>query len=165
MGLSDGGTIPQALKSIYNQAQTIVVVVRVGGADTEEIITNAAGDVASYTGVYSLMQAESLTTYKPKLLLCPYLTGILTEESKPNNVVASLRDVAERLRAVAILDGTNTNRTDVIAFAGNIGDSRVQIIDPSYKPNFIVDNVDAETLSSSPVLAGVFAQNDATKGY
>lgn len=172
MGLADSGTIPQALYSIYNQASALVVVVRIADAvnedseaDQSQTIANAAGDVASYTGVYALMLAETTVKYKPKLLICPYLSSILTEDNKPNAIVASLTDVAEKLRAVAIIDGTNTTRGDVIEFASNIGSARAMIIDPSYKPSFVVNNVDAATCSPSPLLAGVFAKNDSEKGF
>ncbi len=172
LGLSDTGTIPMALRSIYNQTSTLVVVVRIaegldekGKEDQQKTIENAAGDVASYTGVYALMLAETAVKYKPKLLICPYLSSILNKDNKPNAIVNSLTSVAEKLRAVAIIDGTNTTRKDVIEFASNIGNSRAMIIDPSYKPAFAVPDTNPETLSSSSLLAGVFASNDASKGF
>lgn len=68
--LSDTGTIPMSLRKIYNQASTLVVVVRIADAidgegklNQKETINNAAGDVASYTGVYVLILAETETKY------------------------------------------------------------------------------------------------------
>lgn len=165
LGLNGEGTIPEALTSIYNQANTLVIAVRIEKGETDiETIVNAAGSSESYTGVYALRLAETETKYKPKLLVVPTYSGIL-DNNKPNQIVTSLIDVAEKLRAVAIVDGTNTSRKDVIDFASNIGDSRVMVIDPSYAPSFNILGKTPSVLSSSAVLAGVFAKNDSEKGF
>ncbi|MDR2008095.1 MAG: hypothetical protein LBQ34_03885 [Alphaproteobacteria bacterium] len=173
--LGDEGTLPSALYSVYNQTSAICVVVRVEEAledstdatrnsqlDMEQTLKNLAGDVAKYTGVYALALAETETKYKPKLLVCPYYSSIPTEDNKPNAIVAALLDMAEKLRGVAIIDGTNTTRSDAIDFASQIGNARAMIIDPAYKPSF---NSTESTLSASPLMAGIFAKNDATKGF
>lgn len=170
--LSDIGTIPQALYSIYNQTSAIVSVVRIeevkdkdGDIDEEATIANAAGSATSYTGVYALMLAETELKVKPKLLLCPYFSSLVKASNKPNNIVSSLTAVAEKLRAVAIIDGTNTTRGDVIDLASNVANSRLMIMDPAYVPAFTMEDVNSNNCSSSPLLAGVFAKNDATKGF
>jgi phage tail sheath protein FI len=159
----DSGTIPASLRGIYNQVSAICVVVRIiDGEDITETITNASGDIVSYNGVYALMLAEAKLKVRPKILLCPYLSSILTDDDKPNSIVNNLIDIADKLRAVAIIDGTNTTRQDVIDFASNISSSRAYIIDPTYKPTF---NYTPATVSSSSLVAGVIAKNDNEKGF
>ncbi len=164
LGLSDKGTIPAALRSIYNQASTLVIVVRIKeGKNQTETISNAAGDIANYTGIFALLNADNIVKYKPKILLCPYFCSITTDKNKPNAIVSSLNIVAEKLRAVAILDGPNTNREDAVDLAKNIGSSRTMLIDPSYTPSFSVEGI--ANVSSSSLLAGVLAKNDSQKGF
>ena len=97
-------------------------------------------------------------------MLCPYFSSIASADNKPNAIVSNLLDIADKIRAVAIIDGTNTTKSDTIAFASNIGSSRAYIIDPAYKPNFKLQE-QATTTSSSPLVAGVIAKNDNTKGF
>ena len=166
LGLSNKGTIPTSLMSIYNQASAIVVVIRVSeGVNQTDTIKNLAGSSADYTGVYALMSAESVLKYKPKILVCPYFSSLVNAENKPNAIVNSLTDVAEKLRAVALIDGTNTTVDAVVSFGSELSNSRAMIIDPSYKPNFVMDGADLTNYPTSPLLAGVIAKNDAQKGF
>lgn len=168
--LGDLGTIPQALYSVYNQANTICVVVRIAdgeddGGTQEDTIKNATGNEADYSGVYALLRSEAEIGYKPKLLLCPYLNSILTKEGKPNAINNNLGAVADKLRGVAILDGTNTTMAEVTKFVENITIDRGYLVDPSYKPSFNLDTPDTKTVSSSGLVAGIIARNDAENGF
>ena len=67
------GTIYDAVLSIYKQATTFCVVVRVESSSNEaQIIKDCAGDMTKNTGVYALLLAESIAKVKPKILICPY---------------------------------------------------------------------------------------------
>ena len=164
--LGDFGTIPQALYSIYNQTSTICIVVRINDGETQaDTIVNAGGDMASYSGVYALLRAEAETSYKPKLICCPYLNSILTEDDKPNAINNNLGYVADKLRAVAILDGTNTTSAEVMEFANNLTINRGYLVDPSYKPSFTLEDPNTTTVSASALVAGIIAATDAKYGF
>jgi phage tail sheath protein FI len=80
-----------------------------------------------------------------------------------NAVVADLLGIAERLRAVIIQDGPNTNDTDAIAAAGDFGSKRVYVVDPMFiKTNGAGDLIQSY---SSAAVAGLIAYVDNTLGW
>jgi len=164
--MGEVGTLPMALRGIYNQASPLCVVVRIeDGADINATIAAAAGNEVASTGVFALLKAEGNLTLKPKILLCPYLTSKMLADHKPNAIVTNLLSVADKLRAVAVIDGPNTTKEEAIAFAGNISSSRAYIIDPAYIPSFVSPSPNPKALSSSSLAAGVIAKTDAEKGF
>ncbi len=80
-----------------------------------------------------------------------------------NAVVAELIGIAERLRAVIIADGPNTNDADAIGYAGDFGSSRVYVVDPKViktdSTGFTV------TEWSSACAAGLLAKSDNDRGF
>ena len=116
------------------------------------------GPTGQYEGVHALLGAQSKVGFQPRILLAPGYTHV-----KPgglaNPVIAELLGIADRLRAVIIADGPNTNDADAIAFRGDWGDKRVYIVDPWAT----VFNTVADTLvdmPASPAVAGLIAQVD-----
>lgn len=97
------GTLKNALTDIYKQARALVVVVRTEeGADSSEAETNVIGGIGadeSRTGIEALAHAESLTGVRPRLLIAP-------EYSHKSAVGAQLEAVANKLRAIPIVDGS-----------------------------------------------------------
>lgn len=80
-----------------------------------------------------------------------------------NAVVAELVGIAERLRAVIIQDGPDTNDADAIAASGDFGSKRVYLVDPrSIKTNSAGDLVPSY---SSAAVAGLIAKTDNDLGY
>ncbi len=157
-----GGTVAGALRSIYNQAQAICVVVRVKGeSSSSETLKSMAGDIASYSGVYALLLAEAEVKVKPKLLVAPYYSSII-EEGKISRLVHNMIDVADKLRGVAIIEGTNTTMQEVIDVSNQLGSTRCYMVDPSYVPTF---DTKEGFVGSSSIVAGVFAKNDVEKGF
>lgn len=76
---SADGTLPAALDAIFDQAGAAVVVIRVEeGANASETLANVLGGVDSntgqYEGVHALLAAESVTGFKPRILLAPGFT-------------------------------------------------------------------------------------------
>ncbi|KAG5183309.1 phage tail sheath protein [Tribonema minus] len=70
--LGDAGTAKDALDSIFDQAYTRVVLVRIDeGDDAADLLANAVGNFATLTGVHAFLKAESLGLPRPKLLLAP----------------------------------------------------------------------------------------------
>lgn len=80
-----------------------------------------------------------------------------------NAVVAELIGIAERLRAVIIADGPNTNDADAIAYGQDFGSKRVYVVDPKViKVDEAGDNV---TEWVSATVAGLIAKSDNERGF
>lgn len=80
-----------------------------------------------------------------------------------NAVVSELIGIADRLRAVIIADGPNTDDDDAIAYRGDFGSKRVFVVDPAVlvldeSGNTIVD-------PSSARVAGLIARIDNQLGF
>lgn len=80
-----------------------------------------------------------------------------------NAVVSELIGIAERLRAVIIADGPNTNDADAIAYAGDFGSKRVYLVDP--KVIKVDDEGNNQTEWSSACVAGLIAKSDNDRGF
>lgn len=80
-----------------------------------------------------------------------------------NAVVSELLGIANRLRAVIIADGPNTNDADAIAYRGDFGSKRVYVVDPKV---LVLDD-DGTTITdwSSPRVAGLIARIDNERGF
>lgn len=76
---SDDGTLPDSLDSIFDQAGAAVIVVRVEkGATDAETLANVLGGAnavtGAYEGVHALLAAQSVTGFKPRILIAPGFT-------------------------------------------------------------------------------------------
>lgn len=80
-----------------------------------------------------------------------------------NAVVSELLGIANRLRAVIIADGPNTNDADAIAYRGDFGSKRVYVVDPKV----LVLDEDGTTVTdwSSPRVCGLIARIDNERGF
>lgn len=160
--LGTDGTLPNALLGIFKQCSTLVVVVRVEEAETPEVtVTNIAGSLIDKSGVYGLLSAENKVKYKPKILLAPLFDSKVLQDNKANAIVTNLEEVAEKLRAVAVINGTDTTMQDAINYASNLNSARLYMVDPSYIASFS----NQINLPSSPIVAGVIARTDAEYGF
>lgn len=90
-------------------------------------------------------------------------TFVATIGNAGNAVVAELIGIAERLRAVIIADGPNTNDADAIAYAGDFGSKRVYVVDPSVIKTDSDGNL--VTAWASPCVAGLIAKVDNDLGF
>lgn len=162
--LGDKGTLKAALDAIFDQAGAMVVVVRVAeGADDAATLTNVLGDSSTGTGVHAFLAAESVVKASPRLLCAPGFTGSRTGDDA-NPVVAELQGLAEKMRAIVIADGPNTNATDAIAYRETLGSDRVFVVDPGVKvwdPTTLANAVQP----ASARVAGMIAKRDAEKGF
>lgn len=80
-----------------------------------------------------------------------------------NAVVAEAIGICERLRAVFIADGPNTNDADAIAYAGDFGSARVYVVDPKV---IKTDDTGATVTEwASPCVAGLIAKSDNERGF
>ena len=161
------GSLPMAMDGIFDQAGAAVVVVRVEEVSGDEAatLTNVVGGVDPISGDYQGMQAflgaESVLGVSPRILVAPGFTH-QRPSGNANPVVADLIGIAERLRAVILADGPNTNDADAVAYRGDFGSRRVYVIDPAVKV-FKAGNVVAEPASAR--VAGMIAKSDNDRGF
>lgn len=168
------GTLPDAIDAIFDQAGAVVVVVRVDeGVDAAATRTNVIGGVdagtGAYTGVQAFLAAESVVGVAPRILCAPGFTSERPEDPVTpgtylaNPVISELLGIADRLRAVIIADGPDTNDADALTYAQDFGSKRVYVVDPGVK---ILDASGAiVTDPASARVAGIIAKSDAERGF
>ena len=122
-----------------------------------EDLAGGAGSDGSLTGVHALLGAESALGFAPKILIAPGYTGPRTATDK-SPVAAELEGVAERLKAVAVIDGPSTSDADAITYRGHFGSRRIYLVDPKVK-------VTGGTGWTSARVAGVIARSDNERGF
>ncbi|WP_375645123.1 phage tail sheath subtilisin-like domain-containing protein [Bartonella sp. MR100HLJHH] len=169
------GTLPNALDLIFKQVGAIVVVVRVNEGDNENAtLTNVLGGVnanGAYEGVHALIGAGSIVGQTPRILIAPGFThqrpsSVNIEENgtgaTANPVAAELIGIAERLRAIVVLDAPNTTDEAALSTAKDFDSKRAIIVDP-----FVKVNRDGKILEqpASAAVAGVIAKTDFTHGF
>lgn len=162
--LGDGGTLKAAMDAIFDQAGAMVVVVRVDeGADDAVTLTNVLGDATLGTGVHAFLGAQSVVKVSPRLLCAPGFTGTPASDGA-NPVVAEFQGLAEKMRAVVIADGPNTNLADAITYREKWGSDRIFLVDPGVK---VWDATTGKGVvqPASARVAGIIAKRDAEKGF
>lgn len=169
------GTLPNALDLIFKQVGAIVVVIRVQEGDNENAtLTNILGGVnanGAYEGVHAFIGAQSIVGQTPRILIAPgfthqRLSSVNTEndetDATANPVAAELIGIAERLRAIVVLDAPNTTDEAALNTAKDFDSKRAILIDP-----FVKVNRDGKIIEqpASAAVAGVIAKNDFTHGF
>lgn len=161
------GSLPDALDGIFDQIGAVVVVIRVDKGKTDaETLANVVGgvDAASgqFQGVHALLGAESVVGFAPRILCAPGFTH-QAEEGQANPVVAELKGIADRLRAIVVADGPNTTDTAAQAYAQQNAGTRVYMIDPWVK---VLDRSGAVVVRpASARVAGIIARGDNDRGF
>lgn len=160
------GTLPVAMDGIFDQIGAVVIVVRVEeGATEAESLANVIGGVnavdGNFEGVHALVGAESVVGFSPRILIAPGFTH-QRPEGNANPVVAELQGIGDRLRAVIIADGPNTNDADAITAAGDFGSDRIYLIDPWHK---VMVGPDIVSVPASSRVAGLIAKVDNDTGF
>lgn len=141
--LGKRGTLPSAVNGIFSQIGATVVVIRVEESRNsepelkeEETTANVIGGVNEETGEYQGIQAflssESIVHVAPRILIAPQFTHQLPGDAG-NPVVSALIPIAEKLRAIIVADGPNTNDEEATKWRKSVGSSRVYIVDPWVK--------------------------------
>jgi phage tail sheath protein FI len=157
--LGKTGTLPKAIKSIFEQIGAVLVVVRIidniidnnesNNDDNNENNLENENKIIDELDVF--LAAESVIHVKPQILIAPGF-------SSNAEVLTAMIPIAEKLKAIIIADSLNTTDADAIAYAANFGSTRVYIVDPWVK-------VGLETLPPSPFVAGLIAKSDNEKGF
>jgi len=174
--LGSTGTLPPAMDGIFDQVGATVVVVRVAAAATElETLANVVGNSTAYSGVYAWLRAEAELGVTPKILVAPGFTH--QRIADPDNVgsflvnpvVAEMLGIAqdavglgERLRAVVIADGPNTDDAAAQTYAADHGDDRLYVVDPWAR---VLSGINFVNQPASARVAGVIARVDAEVGF
>ncbi|WP_298034772.1 phage tail sheath C-terminal domain-containing protein [uncultured Desulfovibrio sp.] len=173
------GTLPQAMDAIFDQIGAVVVVVRVaegeGETDVEReaaTMTNLLGGVdaatGQYLGVQAFLAARSTVKVTPRILIAPGFTHQRpldpddASRKLANPVLAEMLGIAERLRAVIIADGPNTNDADAISHREDWGSPRIYPVDPWVK---IMRNGAIISEPPSARVAGLISKIDNDKGF
>lgn len=163
-GVAKFGTdsaIAKRLKDVFAQAAAVVVVVGVAQiADAAALTSAVIGGVTAQgqrTGLQALLDAKSSTNQTPRLIVAP-------GHSRTQAVASAMEAVATKLRAVAIVDGPNSDDETAIAYSQNFGSKRVYLVDPGIK---VWDTVaSAEVIvPASAAVAGLFARTDSEVGF
>lgn len=160
--LGETGSLPPAIDGIFDQAGAMVVVVRVeAGATAAATESNIIGGVdtatGQYQGVQALRAAQSALKLTPRILIAP-------EFSHKQAVLTEMIGIADRLRAVIIADGPNTNDAQALAYRNRFGSSRVYLVDPWVKVRDTTTNTDVSRPASARV-AGMIARSDSERGF
>ncbi|WP_371370002.1 phage tail sheath subtilisin-like domain-containing protein [Pseudomonas sp. QL9] len=147
--------------AIYTQSAAVVVAVGVKLAETPEMQASAViGTVTASgqrTGLQALLDGKSRFNAQPRLLVAP-------GHSSTQAVATAMDSLAEKLRAIAIVDGPNTTDEDAVDYAGEFGSKRVFMVDPGvqYWDTEFSETTDAP---ASAYTAGLFAWTDAEYGF
>jgi phage tail sheath protein FI len=153
--------ITKDCKAVFARAKAVIVAVGVPElVDPAEQISAIIGGVwadGTRTGMQALLDGKSKFNAQPRLLISPKYTATQA-------VATALIGLADKLRAMAILDGPNTNDEDAIAYAGNFGSKHAYMVDPGvqYWDTELSATVNAP---GSAWTAGLFAWTDATYGF
>lgn len=162
-GLGATGTLRDAYDALYAQGASVAIVVRVAeGADAAATRAAVVGQATAQTGVFALLTAQTVVQQTPRILCAPGFTGARGAEANP--VAVALVAIAERLRAVAVLDGPNMTEVEALAYAADFDSDRAYIVDPHVR----VFDVDAAAVVSRPpsaYAAGAIAARDIERGF
>ncbi|RQW71338.1 phage tail sheath protein [Halomonas sp. YLB-10] len=156
------GTLARSLDAIADQAQPLIVVVRVAeGVDEAETKANVIGGVdattGKKTGMKALLSAQQSFGIKPRILGVPELDDA--------DVAAELIGVAQQLRAFAYVSAFGCATVDeVVMYRENFGARECMVIWPEFTG---FDTTAGETVELSAVARalGLRAQLDETVGW
>lgn len=155
------GTLPRAIKGIFDQVGAMIVVIRVGeglddAATQSNIIGGTDAGTGAYTGIQALRAAQSIVKAEPRIIIAAF--------SHVAAVAAALVVVAEKLKAVTILDGPNTTDAAAIAFRDTFSSRRAYIVDPWAKVWDTATSAEIAEPASARV-AGMIARSDNERGF
>lgn len=131
--------------------------------EAADIIGGVDASTGAYEGVHALLGSESVVHVTPRILIAPGFTHDRTGDLA-NPVVSELLGIADRLRAVIIADGPNTNDADAITYREDWGSARVYVVDPWMQVWDTVSNAPV-AMPPSPRVAGIIAKSDNERGF
>ncbi|MBA1320804.1 phage tail sheath subtilisin-like domain-containing protein [Pseudomonas plecoglossicida] len=153
--------ITKACQAVFTRAKAVIVACGVAKLEdaaeqTSAIIGGTLAD-GKRTGLQALLDGKSRFNAQPRLLVTP-------KHSATQAVATALIALADKLRAIAIIDGPNTTDEAVIAYAGEFGAKRAYMVDPGVQYWDTSKNATVDAPGSAYV-AGLFAWTDAEYGF
>ena len=156
-----GSALAKSARGIYAQSSAVVVAIGVPLATDAAALTSAIiGGVTvdgQRTGMQALLDGKSVHNAQPRLIVCP-------GHSATQAVASAMDGLAAKLKAIAIVDGPNTDDEAAIAYFNNFGSKRVFAVDPWLKV-WDTETGAASTVPVSPYAAGLFARTDREYGF
>jgi len=153
--------ITKACRAIYAKAKAVIVAIGVPKMDDPALQTSAIiGGVlesGQRTGLQALLDGKSLFNAQPRLLIAP-------GHSATQAVATAMDSLAQKLRAIGIIDGPCTTDEAAMAYAKNFGSRNLFMVDPGVQ---FWDNGESKTVNApgSAWTAGLFAWTDSTYGF
>lgn len=153
--------VTKACQAVFTRAKAVIVACGVAKLEdaaeqTSAIIGGTLAD-GKRTGLQALLDGKSRFNAQPRLLVTP-------KHSATQAVATALVALADKLRAIAIIDGPNTTDEAVIAYAGEFGAKRAYMVDPGVQYWDTSKNATVDAPGSAYV-AGLFAWTDAEYGF
>ncbi|MCX8016950.1 MAG: phage tail sheath subtilisin-like domain-containing protein, partial [Rhodocyclaceae bacterium] len=156
------GTLPRAIAAIHAQGYApIIVAIRVPDVtdDTNTpanerlaaVIGGTNATTGARTGIAAFEAARGTVGVVPRILLAP-------EFSQHKTVADALIAQANKLRAVALIDGPNSTSAAAIAYRAQFDSDRAYLIDP-----WVI--ADGQVMPASPYVAGLIAKIDNERGF
>jgi phage tail sheath protein FI len=160
LDIPDGATEEEIadLEAAYATAQAeYAAAVAAAKAATISAIIGGVNASGARTGAQALLDGKSRFNTQPRLLVAPGHSTNLP-------VATALDGLATKLRAIAIIDGPNTDDDAAFEFRQEFGSKRIYIVDPGVK---VWDTeINAEVvIPASPYTAGLFARTDKEYGF
>lgn len=160
-GLGKTGTLPAAIDGIFDQCGAMVAMVRVAEGSAEEtksaVIGGVDNDTAKRTGLQAFLDARNAIKVTPRILAAPGFSHELAVGTEMNSL-------AQRLKAVAIVDGPNTTDAAAISARENYGSDRVYVVDPWVKVWDVAQKKEVVQPASARV-AGLISKMDNARGW
>ena len=160
-GLGKTGTLPAAIDGIFDQCGAMVAMVRVAEGTPEEtksaVIGGVDNDTGKRTGLQAFLDARNAIKVTPRILAAPGFSHELAVGTEMNSL-------AQRLKAVAIVDGPNTTDAAAISARENYGSDRVYVVDPWVKVWDVPQKKEVVQPASARV-AGLISKMDNARGW
>ncbi|MDD2019560.1 phage tail sheath family protein [Pseudomonas putida] len=153
--------ITKACQAIYARSKAVIVATGVAkvvdpAAQTSGIIGGVQAS-GKRTGLQALLDGKSRFNAQPRLIIAP-------KHSATQAVATAMQSIAEKLRAVAIIDGPGTTDEAATTYAKSFGSKRMYMVDPGVQ---LWDTTTSATIDApaSAWAAGVFAYTDSEYGF
>lgn len=156
----DGGAI--------GETDTISVAYDIASSTTLATATDVISAADPDGGIQALLSAESKVHVTPRILIAPGFTGPSADgttvtQAQAITVVSDLISVADRLRAIVIADGPDSDDATAISYRGNFDSARLYLVDPKV---MVVDSTGLEVEQpASARVAGIIAKSDNERGF
>ncbi|POA89245.1 phage tail sheath family protein [Pseudomonas sp. FW305-E2] len=152
--------ITKACQAIYARAKAVIVATGVAKVvDPAAQISGIIGGVQASgkrTGLQALLDGKSRFNAQPRLIVAP-------KHSATQAVATVMQSIAEKLRAVGIIDGPGTTDEAATTYAKLFGSKRLYMVDPGVQ---LWDTTSATIdAPASAWAAGVFAYTDSEYGF